>query len=47
MLGFEAQVPLREGLRRTIDWTRARPPLIETCVAKHAEQMAALDNAMP
>jgi nucleoside-diphosphate-sugar epimerase len=35
-LGFEASVPLEEGLRATIDWTRENLGFIESCVAKHA-----------
>lgn len=41
-LGFEARVPLREGLRTTIAWTRANRELIDACIEKHAEHMAAL-----
>lgn len=41
-LGFRASVPLREGLRRTIDWTRDHLPLVEQCIAKHGH---ALQNA--
>lgn len=36
MLGFEARVALEEGLARTIAWTRANLPAIETSIAKHA-----------
>jgi UDP-glucose 4-epimerase len=35
-LGFTAEVPLRDGLRRTIDWTRENLEFIERCIAKHA-----------
>jgi nucleoside-diphosphate-sugar epimerase len=35
-LGFEAGVPLEEGLRRTIAWTSENLELIERCIAKHA-----------
>jgi nucleoside-diphosphate-sugar epimerase len=38
-LGFEAQVTLRDGLARTVEWTRANLPLIERCIAKHDERM--------
>ncbi|MDQ7779979.1 MAG: NAD-dependent epimerase/dehydratase family protein [Planctomycetota bacterium] len=34
-LGFECAVPLREGLKRTVAWTRENLPLIEQCIAKH------------
>ena len=39
-LGFEARVPLREGLSRTVAWTREYLPLIESCIEKHAPYMA-------
>jgi nucleoside-diphosphate-sugar epimerase len=39
-LGFEASVPLEEGLRRTIDWTRERLDWIEACIAKHEQRLA-------
>ena len=44
-MGFEAQVGLREGLERTIDWTRANLPRIERCMARHADRVAALERA--
>ncbi len=40
-LGLEAEVPLEEGLGRTIDWTRTNLPLIEQCIAKQADREAA------
>ena len=36
MLGFEAGTMLREGLERTIAWTREHLPLIDRCIGKHA-----------
>lgn len=36
VLGFEAQVSLRDGLSRTIEWTRKNLPFIEACMQKHA-----------
>lgn len=45
VLGFTARVPLEEGLRRTVEWTRASLPLIESCIARHADRMAALAAA--
>lgn len=39
MLGFEAQVPLSEGLRKTIEWTKANEALIDQCIQKHAARM--------
>jgi len=41
-LGFEAEVSLRDGLERTIEWTRANLELIERCMERHAEHVAAL-----
>jgi len=39
-LGFEARVGLRDGLERTVEWTRANIDLIDRCVARHAARMA-------
>ncbi len=39
-LGFAAEVPLKEGLERTIAWTRAHLERIEGCMARHAARMA-------
>ena len=39
-LGFAAQVNVREGLRRTVEWTRANSDLIKRCIAKHEKLMA-------
>lgn len=39
-LGFEAKVPLEEGLLATVDWTRVNLDWIDACVARHAEHMA-------
>ncbi len=41
VLGFEAQVPLRDGLSRTIEWTRKNLSLLEACIQKHAALMRA------
>jgi len=38
--GFETKVSLREGLSRTIEWTRITLPFIEACIQKHAKNMA-------
>jgi UDP-glucose 4-epimerase len=38
-LGFEARTPLRDGLERTIEWTRENLDWIEACMARHAERM--------
>jgi nucleoside-diphosphate-sugar epimerase len=39
-LDFEAAVPLEEGLRRTIDWTRDQLGRIEACIEKHEPHLA-------
>jgi nucleoside-diphosphate-sugar epimerase len=41
-LGFEARIPLRDGLARTIDWTRKHLERIEACMRRHGAEMAAL-----
>ncbi len=38
-LDFEALVPLREGLSRTIEWTRENMGFIEACMQRHSEQL--------
>jgi UDP-glucose 4-epimerase len=38
-LGFEATMPLEDGLRRTIEWTREHEALIERCIERHSAQM--------
>ena len=38
-LGFEARVSHRDGLRRTVAWTKESLPLIERCIAQHADRM--------
>lgn len=35
-LGFEARVSLREGLTKTIAWTREHSDMIEQCMKRHA-----------
>jgi UDP-glucose 4-epimerase len=39
-LGFCAQVDVREGLRRTVQWTKANRDLIAANIARHRKQMA-------
>jgi len=39
-LGFRAQVDIREGLRRTVEWTRENAELIQRCIARHDTLMA-------
>ena len=38
-LGFTAQVDIREGLRRTVEWTRANADVITRCIAQHDKLM--------
>jgi nucleoside-diphosphate-sugar epimerase len=40
-LGFEAKISLEAGLKKTVDWTLQNLSIIETCIRKHAEPMAA------
>ncbi len=40
-LDFTARVPLEEGLRRTVAWTRTQLPVIEACIQRHAAHMPA------
>lgn len=46
-LGFEAKVPLREGLERTIAWTTAHTSVIERCIAQHCYFVPELRTAAP
>jgi len=41
VLGFRAGVDIDEGLRRTVAWTRTNRPLIQACVDRHADRLAA------
>lgn len=40
-LGFRAQVPLSEGIRQTVEWTRANLTDIEKSIERHREQLEA------
>ena len=42
VLGFEAYVKVREGIQRTIEWTRANLQKIDSCIRKHSAHMEAL-----
>ena len=44
-LGFEAQVELRDGLARTIAWTRENLGRIEACMTRHAARIDELAAA--
>ncbi len=41
-LGFEAEVSIREGIRRTVEWTRANTGLVESCIRRHDGDMRAI-----
>jgi nucleoside-diphosphate-sugar epimerase len=38
-LGFEARVPLDEGLGTTVEWMRANLDWIDACIRRHADRM--------
>jgi len=40
LLGFEAKVPVRAGLERTVAWTEENRDTIARCIAQHDEYMA-------
>jgi nucleoside-diphosphate-sugar epimerase len=39
MLGFRAGVELRDGLERTVSWTRANLDFVDRCVEKHRHRL--------
>ena len=41
-IGFRARMELREGLERTVDWTRANLELIDECIGRHRDRVASL-----
>lgn len=43
-LGFTAKIEIREGLRRTVEWTRANIDMIKRCMAKHDKLMTQKAN---
>ena len=43
-LGFTAQVEIREGIRRTVEWTRKHSELIRHAIGKHQKVMAQSDS---
>ncbi len=43
-LGFTAQVDVREGVRRTVEWTKANADLIKSNIAKHAKMMSQIGS---
>jgi UDP-glucose 4-epimerase len=44
-LAFEATVPLRTGLERTIRWTQEHLHQIEACMARHRDALAAYERS--
>jgi nucleoside-diphosphate-sugar epimerase len=44
-LGFDCEVELRDGLERTVAWTRDNLPRVERSISKHKEQMDQLAPA--
>jgi UDP-glucose 4-epimerase len=44
-LGFDVRVPLREGLDRTIRWTREHTKEIEACIARHHDALVAYERS--
>lgn len=44
VLGFRSEVDISEGLRRTVDWTRANTDLIRRNIAKHDKLMSQTDK---
>lgn len=44
VIGFEAAVPLSQGIRRTIEWTRQQLPMIDSCIQRHAAQLKAASS---
>ncbi len=40
-LGFEAEVPLRDGLENTVEWTRENLDSIDACIERHREKLEA------
>jgi nucleoside-diphosphate-sugar epimerase len=43
-IGFVAEVPIEEGLRRTVEWTKKNMEVISRNIEKHDFRMAALSN---
>jgi UDP-glucose 4-epimerase len=43
-IGFVAEVPIEEGLRRTVEWTKKNMEVISRTIEKHDFRMAALSH---
>lgn len=39
VLGFKAEVGIEEGLKRTVEWTRANQAVIERCMQQHKKML--------
>jgi UDP-glucose 4-epimerase len=39
-LGFTAEVDMRDGIRRTVEWTRLNSELVRRCISRHDKLMA-------
>ena len=39
-IGFKAEVDIRTGLKRTVQWTKDNSDTIERCMAQHAQFLA-------
>jgi nucleoside-diphosphate-sugar epimerase len=46
-LGFEAKVPLEDGLAATVEWTKANLGSIDDCIRRHADRMELPAELMP
>jgi nucleoside-diphosphate-sugar epimerase len=45
-LGFATEMPLGEGLERTVEWTRENLDWIESCIERHREHLQAQEAAV-
>lgn len=43
-LGFRAAIDIREGVRRTVEWTKTNAELIKRSIARHDKLMSQLSN---
>ncbi len=44
VLGFSSTIDIREGVRRTVEWTKANRDVIAASIEKHAKQMSQLSS---
>jgi hypothetical protein len=45
MLGLATTVGIREGLERTVAWTRTHLSQIESCMARHRDALASYERS--